>query len=200
MRWHFANHAVESIWDFLKANEGIFYTNVNRVKLGANFIPIGRTNQYKLYKDARSSEIAKALYYQEVENEKKKREEKEKKQENEDRILLALEKQEEIEKLLHHEAREHILPQERLRDIKVSQLLRKKSSEEKELNLKKMQEKRATQKEKPPLLVYNRSDLNCYGLRLKSNLGKLMLQIKYSEVEIKDLTNFREEYQCTQYE
>ena len=63
-----------------------------------------------------------------------------------------------------------------------------------------MREKRATQKKTPPLLIYNRSDLNSYGLSLKSNLGKLMLQIKYSEAEIKDLTNFREEYQCTQYE
>ena len=202
MRWHFANHAVESIWDFLKANEGIFYTNVKRVKLGANFIPIGRTNQYKLYKDARSSEIAKALYYQEVENKKKKIEEKEKKQENDERISLALEKQEEIEKLLHHEAREHISQEERLRDIKVSQLLDKKKLKEKEKDfyLQKMREKRATQKKTPPLLIYNRSDLDSYGLRLRNNLGKLMLQIKYSEAEIKDLTNFREEYQCTQYE
>lgn len=202
MRWHFANHAVESIWDFLRANEGLFYTNVKRVKLGAQFLPLGRTNQYKLYKDARSSEIAKALYYQEVENENKKREEKEKKQENNDRIALALEKQEEIEKLLHHEAKKHILPQERLRDIKITQLLDKNKLEkkEKELYLKKIDEKRTSQKEKPPLLIYNRNELNSYGLTLKSNLGKLMLQIKYSEAEIKGLTDFRKEYQCTQYE
>lgn len=203
IRWSLANHAVESIWDFLKANESIFYQNVKKVRLWGKILPIGHTKQYKLYKDARSAEIAKGLYYQEIEERKEKEKERKERDQKEKRILEALAKQEETEKLARREARTQMSLEERKKDIKASKLKKKKRKEEKreqERLLKRIAQERKRDREKTPTLIYNRRELSPYGWRTKKNLGKLILKVKYSEKEIKDIVDFRDEYQCTKYD
>ena len=61
VEWSFANNAVEVAWDFLETNKSLFYQGMDKIKLFMHVFPVGRTKEYKLYRTAKSAEIAKEI-------------------------------------------------------------------------------------------------------------------------------------------
>lgn len=66
LNWQNADSASEVSWDFLETNIGLFYQDIKKIKFFLHLFPIARTKQYKLYRSARSAEIAKNLVYKNV--------------------------------------------------------------------------------------------------------------------------------------
>ena len=61
--WDYANDSIEVLWDFLETNKDLFYQDVKKIKFFMHILPVARTKEYKLYKSARSAEIAKHVLF-----------------------------------------------------------------------------------------------------------------------------------------
>jgi len=53
-------------WDFLETNIGLIHSHVKKIRLLFNFIPLGRTKSYRIYRASRNAEIAKKLLYKDT--------------------------------------------------------------------------------------------------------------------------------------